>query len=288
MIKKIGKVAFSAFLLGSLASAEPGLASRDLWFLPLGGEFQSTSEAEYMSQSLHVEGDTTNYESFTLGQGLSYSLSDEWVLGAKLQYKTQRESGNTSRSSTGGFVDPVFSALYRVVDQSYGPVFFDASFNLSPSFGKSRDNNVLRGSTKIDFKFDLGQDLYDWSYKFTASTSWFSGEHYGANDSSIQSRFDLGLNGALQYNVDPQWAAFFELGILLPGKEQYNNDPYFEDASYLFTALGGPKYQFDRDLWAALQVYTKYEKGILHVDPTEEYNFHTNTFGVNLALNYIF
>jgi hypothetical protein len=288
MIKKIGKVAFSSFLLGSLASAEPGLASRDLWFLPLGGEFQSTSEAEYRNEREEVEDVSTDYQSFTLGQGLTYSLSDDWVLGVKAQYKTQRESSGTSRSSTSGLMDPVFSVLYRVADQSYVPVFFDASFNLSPSFGKSRDNNVLRGSTKFDVKFDLGQDLYDWSYKFTAYTSWFSGEHYGANDSTIQSRFDLGLNGALQYNFDPEWAAFFELGILLPGKEQYNNDPYFEDADFLFTALVGPKYQFHRDLSAALQLFTKYEKGIIHVDPTEEYNFHTNTFGVNLALNYNF
>jgi hypothetical protein len=290
MVKNIKKLLFTTFVLGTLASAEPGLASRDLWFLPLGGEFQSTTEGNYMNQREHLAGDSTHTQSFLLSQGLSYSLDDDWVVGALVGYKTKRESTDNSRTSTSGLTDPTFSILYRVTDQNYWPVFFDASFDVSPSFGRSQDNNVLRGSTKVDFNLALGQDSYDWSYKFKGTTSFFSSQFYGTGDSSgsIETRFDFGLNGALQYNFDPEWAAFVELGMLFPGLKNYNNTDYYEDAEYEFSAYVGPKYQFHRDLSAALKVYTKYEKGIIHIDSTEEYNYHTSSYGVNLALLYNF
>ena len=289
MNKNISKLLFSTFLLGAVASAEPGLASRDLWFLPLGGEFQSTTEGGYMNQRMYIEGDSTDYQDFSLSQGLTYSLYDDWVLGAQVGYRTQRQSNDTSRESTSGVTDPSLSILYRVTDQNYWPVFFDASVNVSPSFGHAQDNNVLRGSTKADFILALGQELYDWSYKFTAVTSWFSSEHYGSNasSSSIQSRVDFGLNGALQFDFDPQWSVFTEVGMKFLGREDYNDSSYYEDGDYEFSAFLGPKYQFHRDLSTALKLYTKYEKGIIH-DDTGNYNYHLNTYGVNLALLYNF
>lgn len=292
MLKNINKLFLSVFLLGTLASAEPGLVSRDLFFLPLSGEFQSKSQFNYETRKETTEVVSPvdlSTASFTLGEGLSYAFYDDLVVGAQVGFKTLKQDSKNLNNSTSGLLDPSFSILYRVYDQSYSPVFFDMSLALSPYFGKHRSNNVLRGSTEADFELSLGQELYAWAYKLSLYSTWFSREITGgsASDSIIQSRFDLGGKAALQYDFDPQWAANFELGLRLPGKRQDDKSTGYQDPNYEFSFATGPVYQFHRDLSGAFKLYTKYEKGTFYA-ANKTTNYHATTYGINLALDYIF
>ena len=294
MFKNINKLFLSVFVLGTLASAEPGLVSRDLFFLPLSGEFQSKSQFNYETRKDTIEG-VGAYDissaSLTLGEGLSYAFYDDLVVGAQLGFKTLKQDlTKTTSTSTSGLLDPNFSILYRVYDQSYSPVFFDVSLALSPYFGKNRSNNVLRGSTEVGFELAIGQELYAWAYKLSLYSTWFSREITGgsASDSIIQSRFDLGGKAALQYDFDPQWAANFELGLRLPGKRQDDKSIAYTDPNYEFSFATGPVYQFHRDLSGAFKFFTKYEKGTSYAVNKISTNYHATTYGINLALDYIF
>lgn len=293
MIKKINNLCLSVFLCTLVASADPGLASRDLWFLPLGGEFQSTTQAEYLNQKENIpNSNSINSQVFTLSQGLKYSLYDDWTLGVLVDYQTLRSTVASVKTSTSGLTDPKLSVLYRITDQIYWPVFFDAALVLSPTFGRSQVNNVLRGSTKADFSLALGQELYDWSYKFTGFADWFSTEDHGNGTAaySIKSRVDFGLNGALQFDFDPEWAAFLELGLKLPGKRQNVDSLAYKDPTFEFSAQLGPSYQVHRDLSFAFRLFLKHEKGVFRGKAAldKETDYTLDSYGTNLALNYNF
>ncbi len=293
MLKNIRKLFFLFFFYANFVSAEPIFVNRDLFYLPLSGEFQNKSQFSYESFKKTYVGTSSSdlsSSSLVLTEALDYSLYDYIVVGARLGFKTFRENsfGNFS-SSASGFLDPSFSILYRINEQNFSPVFFDMSLSLSPSFGKRCQNNVLRGSNEFEFALSLGQEQYSWAYKVRLYSEWFSRELTSAvPDLAVGSRFDIGGTTAFQYDFDPRWAANLELGLRLPGKRQNEKSLAYEDSDYEFSFSAGPVYQYNNDLSAAFNFYTKYEKGNEYSTQSETRSYKASRFGMNLALNYIF
>jgi hypothetical protein len=293
MLKNINKLFLSGFFCAAVVSAEPGLVNRDLFFLPLKGEFQSKSQFNFESRkrTYGVSGfNDYSSSSLVLSETLSYSLYDDLIVKADVGFKTLRDDSSKSyRTSSSGLLDPSFSIFYRINDQSYSPVFFDMSLAISPSFGKHDTNNVLRGSSQFEFTLDLGQEIYAWAYKLSLYSVWFSKEVTSTGSGTIvDSRFDLGGKVAVQYDVDPEWAANFELGLRIPGKRQKQKSNAYENSSYELSFLAGPVYQYNHDLSGALNFYTKYEKGTENSTANKSANYKSSAYGINLALDYVF
>jgi hypothetical protein len=140
----------------------------------------------------------------------------------------------------------------------------------------------------LGFQLDLGQELYDWAYKFSLYNHWFSREVTGnaIKDGRVESRFDWGAKAALQFDFDNEWAADFEVGLRLPGRKRDVDSAGYTHFDYEFTFAAGPSYQFHRDLSVAFKFYTKYEKGYEH--NTKNTDFHTTTYGGSAGLSYVF
>lgn len=279
MMKKKIPLTISAFLLGSMAAhAEHGTAqTRDLWYLPAAGKFQSSTTLGYNSTTLDLDysgGPNLTDNTLELSEEFNYSILDELQVGIDVGYSTgKRESltGATTKSSktASGITDPSLVVLYRILKQDEQPVFLDVSLAISPSLGKVKIDNRYRGSNDVSLSAKVGQSFGAFEYAAGPVFTWHS-DTKTSGGTDTKSHYDYGVFVAAQYDFTEMVALNAALVAAFPGTVKAKaGGTTVSKTDYSLGLVVGPSFQLTDSMNTGLNLgYTRASGDYLGADAT--------------------
>lgn len=293
---KFGKIKSRAFLLVTFLSlnafAQENSTTRDIWFLPKQGDFLVTVEAGYTATVINIESPGTpklHSRSTKGGPTLAYAITDDFILGAGFTLESKKEDSlltNTTKESNtaSGINDPAILGLYRILKQDTSGAFFDITLGASPSLGKSKNKNVLRGSHKFAGGLRAGQQREAVEYALGLNLAYSTEEKYDGGN-TLKPRFDLSLAAEFQYDFSSFVSANAEFALELPGdlkvKSGAGSD---QELSHGIKLAVGPAFQISENLSAgALLSYSKLEGEI-----TSGPDLDSTSYALEANLNFVF
>jgi len=293
---KIGKIKTKVLFLATLLShstfAQDTSVTRDIWFFPKKGEFLTSVDAEYKARVTNIDFPGTpklQDRSTKGGPTLAYAITDDFVLGAGFTLESKKEesilTATTKESNTAsGLNDPAILGVYRVLRQDASGAFFDILLVASPSLGKAKTKNVLRGSHRFAGGLRAGQQREAVEYALGLAVAYSTEEKYEGGN-SFKPRFDLILDAEFQYDFSSFVSANAEFALELPGdlkvKSGAGSD---QELSHEIKLAAGPEFQISENLSAgAMLSYSKLE-GELTNGP----DFDTTSYALEANLSFVF
>lgn len=281
----------SPLLCAQISFAET-TKTRDLWFLPQQGQFQSTTELGYQNTETEIVFAGTpkiNESEFVIAESLNYAITNEFHIAAGVAYSSQDNESLTSTTtksskSTSGIKDPAIGALYRILKQDASGLFLDASIFVSPSLGKAKASNVLRGSTLVSAGISLGQNNGNFEYAIVPNLKYYTDEKYEAD--SIKARFDFGLGVATQYDFNDTVSINAGLDLNLPGKQKEKTSGDEQKFDYALGLNVGPSFQILENLSAKVDLSYAYTTGDYTSGSTVD--LKRRALGISGSLDFLF
>lgn len=264
--------------------------SRDLWFLPGAQNFFATADLEYRATVTDFDAPGApkpSDRSFNGGPSLIYGITDDFYVGAGFEFESKKDesltSATTKESNTAsGLNDPVFLAGYRLVKQSANDFYLDALLGFSPSIGKKKNKNVLRGSHVFGVGLKIGQEKEAVEYAFGVKLDYSTDQKF-SDGNYYKSKFDFSFDADFQYDFNDLVAlnAEFELGFLGDLKPNVSTvDTYKFD--YVYTLSVGPSFQITENFVAGVGLEYGKVAGEWGVD------FDSTTYALGANASYVF
>jgi hypothetical protein len=244
-------------LIPSFASAAEAEV-RDIWYQPKAGGFLSSFDVGYRKSVLNLDspGAPRCFASQLKGGAeLDYGITDSFIIGADLSvYSTEQEIPQTATTkknfSASGLADPTLLAGYRILHQNDSAPFLDAEFEFSPSLGKEKDTNVLRGNHLFGLGMFVGQQISQVEYKLGVELRYNTEKKDEIN--TYKARFDYAFTGAFQYDFNDFFSMNTQLELEFPGKLTAKNGSGSVSTQYNVEFSVGPTFQIAKNLSSTL------------------------------------
>lgn len=264
--------------------------SRDLWFLPGHGNFQASVDTAYLASSTDFDFSGTpklQDRSFHFAPSLSYGLTEELYLSGGVSFesgKSEELTSTTSKESTtaSGINDPGVGLYYRILKQEESNAFLDAFLEYSPSIGKKKSSNVLRGSHEVSGGMKIGQLREAVEYSFDFDVSYYTDQKFSSGK-TIKSHVDYKFGANFQYDFNELVSLNTKFDLAFLGDLKSNvteEDTVNFDVAY--TLIVGPAFQILDNLSADVALTYGKITGEWGVD------FDATVFAVSGGLDYVF
>jgi hypothetical protein len=262
-------------------------STQDLHYYPNEKSFLLTTLGSYSHEKASIGSSDTKTTTYSLNTGLIYSPAKDYAFGVDLSLASKKSESSGSSDSASGLTDPNFLFSYQFQNPGEDNFFWVLVAKFSPSLGKSKDNNVLRGNHKIQLGTVFGNKVGQWSWSLGPHLNYFTESKF--ENFELDPYYEFALDMEAQYDFNSEWALYMPLLTSYTSDQRTTNASVKIKTGFSLGAGLGAKYAVSNDinlLFNALYQLTPSVK-VETVLPSSD-SGDISTYGFNFGANFKF